>query len=986
MAMLLTVSICQAQLDTATILGTVLDSSGAVIPGAKVVVENMGTSATVELTTDPSGIFIAPVLPVGKYKVTVSMTGFNTYVREGIQLNVADRVQLSAMLKPGALTQEVTVVGQAALVDTASSTLGGVVGSQQVSELPLNGRALTQLLSTVPGVLLLGPPSMNGASMGRLFETATRFLMDGTDSGQVDSDLPDGGYLTAARMTRASVESVEEVRIQESSYDAEYGQASGGVVNFITKSGTNNFHGSLFEYFRNEVLDARDFFSYVPPLKPAFRLNQYGGSLGGPLKRDKLFFFVDYEGDRQRLGVTQTGYVPTEAYRAALNPVLLPIINTLPLPNLPVSAFDPTLAGYTQSVSNRLREDTFAVKTDYTISSKDRLSARYNFNDSYTYTYFGFAQGQARPIPYRSQLGKLTYTRTLTPTLLNEAGFGVNRVHAVTGSGDGEAIKSLPITLVLGGVAPMGPALFDLRVGNTSYTYLDTLSWVKGRNQFKFGTQIVRPEENKAVNFQNYLVFLGLANAPLDFASNIPYELLTVGNPMEGQRNKLTSYFAQDDMQARKNLTLNLGLRYDYNTAMTESYGRNRNFNFATGQLDPLGTSLFDPPKLNFAPRVGFAWTPTASRSLVVRGGYGIFFITINPVMAQDTPANDPVFGESRLVTIFDDPFLTGFPTPPNIQSFPSSGALWVLPHDFHSAYNQDWNLNIQQGLGEGMVLQVAYIGNRGTHYLFFINANQIDPVTKVRSYAGFSDINDETPCCSTSYNALQVSLKRRMTHGLALNLNYTWSHNLDIGGLNFGTTAEDSLYLGREWGDADYDVRHVLEFDYTYQLPGAPKFPNWLGKGWQINGLTVMRSGTPVDVVCSCDPLSIGLLTSRADVVPGVSQRPSNYSLPFNQINYAAFSSPVGTGALGNVGRNTLKGPAVYNWDFSLFKNFRVKEHQTLEFRAEIFNIFNTPQFAAPSADISSPATFGQSLSTIGSAGGFGSNRQIQFALRYAF
>ncbi len=988
-----------AQLDNASILGIVSDPTGAVIPGAKITIQNQGTSAKTELTTDQSGAFAAPVLPVGTYNVTVSATGFRTYVLENIRLSVADVRKLPITLTVGTVTEQVTVVGEATTVQTASATLGGIVSSRQVADLPLNGRALTQLLTTVPGVSLLGvQPSMNGTGMQRLFETGARFLLDGTDSGQVDSDLPDGGYGTAARMTRASVESIAEVRVQESSFTAEYGSASGSVINFITKSGTNEVHGDFFEYFRNEKLDSRDFFArnVIDPTtgneipgtaRPEIRLNQFGGSLGGPVKRDKAFFFVNYEGDRQRRGVTFNTFTPTQAYRSGLNPVLQPIINTLPLPNGPASPFDPRLGSYVQSFSNKLREDTFAVKMDNNFSSKDRFSARYNFNDSFTDTYVGVAQGQVRPVPYRSQFAKLTYTRTITPNLLNELGAGINRLHTEPRSAADAATRALPITVILGGVASPGPGLFDLLVGNTSYTYLDTLSWVKGRHQVKFGGQFVRMELNKALVFQNYLIFLGLDNFPGFFGSNQPYLLETIGNPMEGQRNWQTSYFAQDDFQATKSLTLNFGLRYDFSTAMSEAHGRNRNFNFQTGMLEPLGTKVFDPPTHNFGPRFGFAWTPTKSKKWVIRGGYGIFYIPINPVMAQLTPANDPSFGQIRLVTIFDDPTLTAFPNPPNIQSRPNSGALWTMPeHDFLSANNQDWNLNIQRGIGENTVFQVAYIGNRGNHYMYIINPNRIDPVTHVRPYAGFADINLETTCCSTSYNALQVSMKRQLSRRLAFNANYTWSHNLDVGGVNFGTTAQDDHNLGSEWGNADYDVRHYFEFDYTYQLPAAPVLPGWLGRGWQLNGLTVMRSGTSVNADCGCDPVGIGAATGRPNLVPGVPIRPSNYSLPYNQFNINAFSSPLGTGKFGNVGRNTLKGPAVYNWDFSLFKSFRVREHHELQFRSEFFNTFNTPQFAPPAASLGSPVTFGESLATIAAAGGFGSNRQIQFALKYIF
>jgi hypothetical protein len=984
-------ALCLAQLDTASIVGTVLDSSGAVIPGAKVQVQNMGTAATVDLTTDQNGNFIAPVLPIGKYKVTVSVTGFNTFVQEGILLSVADRIKLTIELKPGAVTQQVTVVGETPVVETGSTTLGGVVTTTQLSVLPLNGRALTQLLSTVPGALMLGTStqrSINGASMNRLFSSGARFLLDGTDSGQIDSDLPDGGYGTGARMTRASVESVAEVRMLASSFSAEYGQSGGGVINYITKSGTNEFHGTLFEYFRNEKLDARGFFNRPPDVKPAFRLNQYGGSLGGPLKRDKAFFFVNYEGVRQRQGLILNGFVPTAEFRATLDPVLRPVVDLLPLPNGPVSPADSRIAQYTKGVSNRLREDTLAIKTDFNLSSKDRFSARYNLNDSFTLGYFGLARGQQLAIPYRSQLGKLTYSRTLSPSVLNEAGFGVNRLYTYRPSASEEDVRKFPITVFGGGVAAAGPGVFDVVVHNTAFTFLDTLSWVKGRHQVKFGTQIVRNRANKAVFFQSYVLFLGLLNAPGFFLSNQPFLQLTIGVPGMGQRNTLNNFFVQDDFQATKNLTFNLGLRYQYDTAPTEQHGRNRNFDFVKGQLDPAGIPMFNAPKRNFGPRVGFAWTPFSSRKLVVRGGYGIFHVPINPAVTQNTPANDPNIGQQRQVTMFDYPGMTAFPNPSNIQSRPASSLIYAFARDFDPIYTQAWNLNIQQGFGESMVLQAAYIGNRGLHYIMLDNMdpNRINPVTHVRPYAAFGPMGLFATAGDSRYDSLQVSLKRRFSRGLALNINYTWSHNLDLGGVSSGSVTQDYLNLRAEWANSDYDVRHVLEFDYTYELPAAPRIPKWLGSGWQINGLTVMRSGVSVNVVTSRDMAGIGSTTGqRPNLVPGVSVRPSNYSIPGNQINFAAFSMPA-AGTFGNAGRNLLKGPAVYNWDFSLFKNFRVKEGQTLQFRAEMFNIFNTPQFHIPSADISSPATFGQSFYILPAAGGFWSNRQIQFALRYNF
>ncbi|MBZ5607573.1 MAG: carboxypeptidase regulatory-like domain-containing protein [Acidobacteriia bacterium] len=434
-----------AQLDTASIVGTVSDASGAVVPGATVSIQNVGTSATVKLTTDSSGAFAAPSLAVGTYKVTATATGFKTYVQDGVRLSVADVIKVAVQLSPGDVNEQITVLGEVSQIQTASSTLGGVVNTQQVMDLPVNGRALATLLETVPGVSMLGvEPSIGGGGTGRLFEAGARTLLDGTDSGVTDSDFFGAGYQSRARIDRASIESIAEVRIQSNAFSAEYGQASGGVINYITKSGTNQFHGSLFEYFRNEKLDSRDYFNPAPAPKPAVRLNQFGGSVGGPIKRDKLFFFFNYEGNRERRGVYLNGVVPTKAFRDTLIPALQPAVNLLPLPNGPVSAADPRLAQYTTAVSNQLTENTFGIKVDYNMTDKDRLAVRFNSNKSDSVSYFGIGNGQQSIVPYYPKLGKITYTRTISPRLLNEAGIAVDRVFTIFQPASDETVRKLP--------------------------------------------------------------------------------------------------------------------------------------------------------------------------------------------------------------------------------------------------------------------------------------------------------------------------------------------------------------------------------------------------------------------------------------------------------------------------------------------------------------------------------------------------------------
>ncbi len=992
----LTSATCLAQLDTATILGTVSDATGAVIVGAKVVVQNTGTSAVVELTTNGSGFFIAPVLSVGTYRVTVTARGFKTHRQEAIALSVADRLNLAIVLQPGQVTEEVKVEAGAELVQTATAAGGGVIGERLTQELPLNGRSVTDLMVLIPGMVAQAPPTINGASDGRLFQPGLKYLVDGGDSSQIDSDFASAGYLSNSRVNRVSVESVGEFRMVTQTYSAEYGQSTGAVVNFITKSGSNNFHGSLFEFFRNEVLDSRNYFNREPQKKPAFRLNQFGGSLGGPIVRDKLFFFVNYEGVRQRLGLIQNAFVFTQAYRSTLIPALQPVVAELPLPNGPVSSVDSRLALFTEGVSDALREDTWTGKIDYHPSSKDLVSFRYSGADTFTKTYFGVAEGQFRPIPFSKHLVKLSYMRTISNTLLNEASLSINRLSSNDPGAGTPTARSFPqTTFVAGGglgfggasLATVGPSTFDLLVNNTAYQISDSLSWVKGRHQLKFGAQIVRNQDNKEVFFQQFVQYLGLSGFA-GFESNSPLFIFTLGWPRVGMRGTYYGFFVHDDFRLNKRLTINAGLRYQYDTAPTESQGRIANFDPVTGKLDSAGTPILEAPKLNFGPRLGFAYSATKSQRTVVRGGFGLFFANLNPALAQFVPSNLPTIGQNYFALFFQAP-LVGYP-PTDISQFsPGVLPLWAMKKKWDGTYTMQWNLGVQQAFGKTMALEVGYVGNRSLHVLTAGNGQELNPVDPpggiVRSrYPTFSSILMQNPCCNANYHALQVSFKRQAS-AFTFGAHYTWSHAFDEATLTFAAVAQDPDNLRAEYANADYDVRHNLVFYYYYQVPKPRKVPAWLGEGWQINGITGLRSGLPVNVVCGCDSRGIGAATGRPDIVPGVPLRPPNSSPPGVQINISAFAVPA-AGSFGNARRNILAGPAAYNSDFGLSKIFRLTENQRIQFRAEMFNIFNTPQFANPDANLASPSTFGQSFSTINTNSGFGSNRQVQFALKYLF
>jgi hypothetical protein len=911
---------------------------------------------------------------VGSYRISVSAPGFKTNVRENVAINSAERVRLEITLEAGEVSERVTVTAEAPLLETASTTLGGVVNAQRVEDLPMNGRAITQLLAVVPGVQVIGGTQVVGGAPSRIWETGAKYLVDGGDSGQVDSDLADGGYQSAARINRVSADAVEEMRVQQNQFSAEYGQGIGGVVNYITKSGTNQFHTSLFEYFRNEKLDSRNYFNTLPAQKPSYRLNQFGGTFGGPILRDRLFFFINLEDVRQRRGHTFNVFTPTAAFRASLAPALLPALNYLPLPNGPASASDPRIAQYLGNLSDVLSENTGGFKIDYQITSKDRLSARYNVNQASNILWQGVGTNQARDVPSLLQLGRLNYTKTISPTLINEASVFVNRVHTDIFGALGEEARAFPFVSIGGGIAAIGPAQPELFVGNTSYTWVDTFSWIKGSQQIKFGAEIVRSDMNKARGFGETLTFQTLN----DYVANRPFTAATIGYPRVGMRETNYNFFAQDDIQVNPKLSLNVGLRYQYDTSPSEAAGRGANYNAATGLVNPEGTTYIDAPKTNFGPRVGVAYTPFDSKKTVIRAAVGLLYSNLQGAIGQYMPANIPNTSFERSITLSQLPTLIGFPFP-NISQY-TLGTLTVryMPFDWKPVYTEQAAFNVQQSLGQNMVLQVGYVGNRTLHLDPTFELNPIVPGTGKRRNPLYGSIQWFENGSSANYNALQVSFKRRFSKGLTFNANYTWEHIFED---NLGPNVSGP----REYATATYDVRHYLEFDYTYQIPTLPLLPHIIGSGWQVNGITTMRTGTPYTVTCGCDAVGIGSLSGRPDLVTGVPVIPVNYDLPARQLNIAAFKAPA-AGSFGSLGADTFRGPNVFNWDFSTFKNFRVTERQQVQFRAEMYNIFNTPEFGSPSANLSSPSTFGQSRSTLSASTGFGTNRQIQFALRYSF
>lgn len=971
-----------SQTDSGAILGSVTDSSGAVIPGATIAIENQNTGLTKSLTSDARGSFLAPSLPIGVYRVSVSANGFGTQVKEGLTLQISDRMQLVFALQPGSVSQSVQVTDHAPLVDTATTDLGGVISKQQVADLPLNGRSVVELIALVPGVELRG--NSNQMSLGGKGEFTNEgglhFLLDGGDASRVDFDDLNNTYgASAGRISRESVDAVEEFRVYTDAYSAEYGDTQGGVINLVTKSGTNQMHGSLYEYFRNQILDARDYFNPYPQAQPAFRLNQFGGSAGGPIKRKKLFYFGDYEGVQQRTGQYLSNYlVPTAAARAAAAQPVQQALSFLPLPNGSISS-DPNFGYYSESVSDPLTENTFVTKIDYDMSSADHLSGRYNFNKNLTEVYTGIATGQVQTDPGLMQLAMIDYTHTFSPRLLNDFDFYFNRFHVDPLASNIPAIILDPI-VNFGEGANVGPGLFNLHVATNSFTWKDNLTWVHNHHQIKMGGGVIRNEVNKELGYEMIVTYLTFAQAQ----ANQAYQDTTIGFPRIGIRNTYYYAYGQDDYQVARRLVLNVGLRYQLDTSPTEAHNRITNFNFSTGELNPQGSKVLDTPTLDFAPRFGFAYSVNSDSSLVLRGGYGIFFSDLNAGnLAQNMPSNLPNFGFSASVNDLQVPGLVGLPFP-NISTYqvPTKNFSAIVTK-YREPYSEKWNLNVQEALGKNASLQIGYLGARGLHLINGENMNRLYPGGQSQPYPQYGSINTNTTSAISMYNAMQVTFHKIWNNGLTFNTNYTWSHSLDDDPTIFGSYQDDHNPLG-DYGASDFDVRHIVEADGSYAFPAIPAIPKVIGAGWQYNTIAELRSGFPFSVTCGCDPELVGQATSRADIVPGVNPKPANFSEPTNQLNPAAFAVPVGH--FGTMQRNSLYGPNAINFDMSVFKNFRLVRENQLAFRAEAFNIFNHPQFSNPNTGLNNLPLLGDSTSDVTTPEAFHTDRELQFSLRYSF
>lgn len=998
-----------AQSNTGTITGQVLDAAGAAIPNATVTITNQGTNETRTVQTNDEGFYEVTSLSTGMYKVVASASGFQETIVSNARLAVGDRLRVNVEIGVEGVNAVVQVANQTP-TDTETATTGDTITTERISDNPVNGRDFTQLLATVPGSVQTSnqfqtsingiPSTFGGASV----------LVDGIDAGRVDLNGTSNvlGRIES-RVNRVSLDSIQEVQVLEQNYSAQYGEALSAVINPITKSGTNDFHGSVFEYFRNEALDARDFFAG----KQKFRLNQFGGNVSGKFITDKLFFFTNYEGVRQTRGLAFTNLVPTAAFRAGADANIRSALTTIPLPNTPffrtvngTQVLDQNVGIYSVQRDGTLQEDTGSFKLDWIHTEDSQFSFRYNINDSNTRVPYGVGTDQVTDNgKLRVQLFKASHNYTFNSNTINEFAFGINRNYSNPDAGS-SPLPRFDLSFVDQAIALPGPAQFDQERTGSVYHFLDTLSFVRGDHSLKAGVDIRLNRRSQLSLTQDSLIFFSLN----DLQTNAPFIISRSGHPELNYANENFGFFIQDDWKVHPRLSLNLGLRYGVSTVSREENGNLQNFDLNTLSFTAPGEKLHNVDKNNFGPRVGFAYDIFGNQKTVLRGGYGIFYNRELPASFGSPQVNSfPNLSVDVFTYLFGTFFFgtcDGGPT----FSFPIDDRVFncavrsafVIEKDLQTAMAQHWNLNVQQDLGIG-VLQVGYVGNRVTHILTDgvvtpRNVNRADPVTQVRPITSdYGDIFVVGGYPSSNYHALQATFKRNFSKGLRFNANYTWGHAID-NVVGFFKDYQDPNNLNAERASSDQDIRHNFTLDAGYDLGFRKWFgdgPAWLIDGWQLNTIIQARSGLPVNVTRQGG--TFGGFSFRPNLVPGVSTRCPNFSVPECQFNAAAFSDP-GAGVFGNAGRNILRGPGFTQMDFSIFKNTRITETTSLQLRMEIFNLFNKANFADPSGglvqgdnnSLQPGAFFGQSISTVGNQLGgllgYGGPRQIQFSIRYNF
>ena len=987
LCLLLAAGSLSAQVDRASLTGVVSDPSGAPIPGARVEVFFAGTAFRRVVQTNSTGVFAIAALPLGECQVTVQASGFQTQQVNDLRLAVGETRTLDFPLSIKSAVETVDVKTAAPALSQGSAETSGIVDAQQVHQLPVNGRNWATLMILVPGAINTGIGNQIGI----------RFAGHGLDDNKLQFDGTDAtGILRQSQKTdlrlQISSESIAEFRVNSALYSAEFGGAGGGQADVVSKTGTKAWQGSVFEFFRNSKMDARSPFD--PSTLPPFHLNQFGGSLGGSIVKDRTFFFVNYEGLQQVLGQTLIGFVPSDAYRAAIlqsSPQLKSLLDAYPAGMAPTS--NANVSSWTGLGRQTQTENFGLIRIDHRFSDKTTAYARFNVDQGELEVPNGDGTGYLKDKVRTEDSPKnasLELMHIFSSSLLNETKAGFNRVPFTTTN---ESIS--PNQLTVPGLTTLKDNLQQVQ-HSTTYSFSDTLSYARGRHNIKTGFGLRRVQLNLGNTAETQFSY---TSAPNFTANKMDSASLLAPVPTAGMRKTEYFGFIQDEFKLRPGLTLSLGLRYEYFGVFSEIENRARPFDPQTcGGFCAPGASFYNPDRSDLGPRVALTWAPKIfHRATVIRTGYGLYYGE-----AQLGDLTGPMNNITSRITLTSAqiPGLT-FPVDPFVSLGQSIGN---TPRAlFRNRKNQrigQWGFSVQQELSGKMMLEVGYLGSEGAHMFTRTYTNAINPLTGQRPLPQFSLVDYKRMDSISNFNGLSVTLKKQFSSGWLLGANYLWSHSINDGSVGGGesTYPENIACRSCERASSDQDIRHSFTASAIYQLPFGPgrRFVSGGGLagkiagGWELGGIGTARTGLPLTVTISrsASALPDGNSTSaqRSDVVPGVSLIPPGGQTPGLWINSAAFAIPA-VGQWGNAGRNLARAPGIWQMDTALTKRNQITERLGLEFRAEAFNLFNRAQYGSPNTNLSSGGSFGRITTPLNtSATGTGTPRQFQLMMRLNF
>lgn len=1095
-----------AQTITGSITGTVTDPSGAVVPNVKVTATNTGTNLSYTVDTNDAGGYNLRFLPIGSYQLTAEVKGFKKISLGPFVLEVNQTARIDLKLEVGETLQIVEITDVAAILQTESTATGDSLTSTKLTSIPLNGRNPATLTLLIPGAISTSPGAMN--TSGRFQGSGSRpqvngnreqtnnFLLDGIDvNDSIDNRI---GY-------QPNVDALEEVKVITGNSGAEFGNVGGAIVNMAIKSGTNQYHGNLFEFLRNEKLDANGFFRNKQNTKRApFRRNIFGGTFGGPIRRDRTFFFMDYEGTEQRSSGPATANVAKPAWRTGdlsdwlklsspqivrdpttgatlaertpfpgnivpgariTNPVarkLFSDTSLYPLPNLSSGSGALGITGnYLAGSASLLKNHQADVKIDHRLSDNDNLTGRWSIGRYETY-------GSQAALPVfmtggttgPTQTAVLNWTHAFSPAIVNEFRIGFSRIgiddkvidwsgklgpsgNADFGISGGQPIAGLSSVSLGDGLSGIGSGASIGSTMDNKWQYFDNFNWQRGRHLLKFGGSAVRYQQNRYYAGNNGALGIFTYNnvySGVNFGDFLLNALNTKGRGSVtgkwGHRSWRSSIFVQDDYKVRPDFTLNLGMRWEYAQPIYEVADRQVNIDTYTGKLlyagqDGNSRALYNPYKKQFQPRIGFAWTPSVfDNKLVMRAGYAFTSFMEGTGANLRLPLNPPFFLESNVtydprtpgdITIgFADVSGSGTLDSPRTGSAPSlQGRAW--DQDLKPQFTQQYNFTLEYMASKTWSVTTAYVGQKGTHLVVPHEANQ--PLPGVGAFSTWAPINDRRPLANSlpnvsnialteasatmSYNALQLSTRKRLAQGIELLGSYTFSKTLmdNLGYYGCGGVNSDGAYWQNAYdrhankGPACFDSRHNMSLGGLYNLPfgkGQPWGANMhraadlLLGGWNLNYFVSAHSGFPVTITARDNtgqavrgnvramyyrPMEIsGTQTVDAFYGTGITFCPDGVD------NGTCAYGQGANGSFGSAGVGTERAPSFFNLDLSVGKKFNVTERQYVDFRAEFFNALNHVSWGPPARGINVPATFGQITGQIGNP------RNIQFGLKYYF